>query len=1107
VASVELLRRARDGDREALNQLLERQLVPFQEWADRRIPRSSRDSVDSKTLVMETVLHTVRDEPRFRPETDGALRIHLRDSMVERIRQAAVGVQEREPTVAVETAMRARASAALGTTVGHQNLAAYESALACLDGPQRETVVARVELRQDWEQIAAAVEQPSADAARSFAGAALCRVAQEMCGELCNSDRVSRLAIQVAKRSPVRWDDELDASQEPHERAVVQQLQIVAGVADLFWKPACPFDRLGDFEVLREIGRGGMGVVYEARQVSLDRPVALKVLSPEMQASLVQLKRFEREAKALAALNHPNIVTIHSVEEVEGTRFITMELVDGSAVAERIPEAGLSTDRVLELAIPLADALSSAHERGITHRDLKPTNIMVNDEGRVKILDFGLAKLREATTLEDDSLTPTRSLELTRGGAMVGTLPYMSPEQVQGGPLDHRSDLFSLGSVLYEMATGRRAFGGTTPEAVVSAIVCDGPPAVTELNPSAHVDLDRIVAHCLRKNPEHRYQTAKGLRNELEELRLNLRSAELPARPAGKIDETRPRWSPLRLPAILLVVLLVGFLAAPWVTDTFRRWFGPSAVPVEERYLAVLPFASLGDEDDTAPLSAGLTEILTAKLTQLAGTHGFQVASSSLTRGTSPPDVNEIGRKLGVNLAVVGSLQRHADDVRVTINLVDVRDGRQIGAEVVTAGVGDPFALQDRIVETAVRLLELELQPTEEQALLAHGTSVAEAYELYLEGRGYLRDYDDPENVDKAIAAFGQAVDKDTEYARAHAGLGSAYWNKYEHTLEPEWVERASTACGRSVELDERQADGHVCLGTLLSGTGEYAKAAVELGRAASLDPTNDEAFRGLGFAYERLGEIDSAEKTYLQAVSLRPHYWATHNWLGAFYAGRGRFDDAIESFEKVVELVPRSYRGYQNLGGVQLLLGRFKEATPILERSVELKPSAHGYSNLATAYFGQRQFDESVRFNLQAIELGLRDFSVWGNLGEAYYWSSNQREKSREAYERAVELAREQLEINADDDIALGELAKYYAMLGREEQARETIARALELVPDDPDTQFTAAIVHAKLGETEQALNWLEKSKQSGMTSGWIAANPVFDILAQTQHFQELIR
>jgi Tol biopolymer transport system component len=391
--------------------------------------------------------------------------------------------------------------------------------------------------------------------------------------------QIDELVGAVADRSRVEWDDELRSAVDGQNLDLLEQLKAVDLISELHGNSQSQLARIGDFRIVREIGRGSMGIVYEATQVSLKRSVALKVLPPGMTANPKRLRRFEREAKALAALNHPSIVTVHTVESEGDLRYLTMELVRGEALSRRISRQGMPLEEFLNYAVPIADAVSAAHEQGITHRDLKPANIMITTEERIKILDFGLAKLHHEVVEERLSDEVTRSTTLTQTGAMVGTIPYMSPEQVEGGSVDHRSDLFSLGVIFYEMATGQRPFRAGSHEELMATIRRESPQSVTDLKPDLPIDLGRIIRHCLQKDPERRYQTAKGLRNELEELKIDHESnSGLLASGSGE-RPTVPRSRRLRVApgivtaALFLAVALIWGL--PWLEKQFDRRLPP----------------------------------------------------------------------------------------------------------------------------------------------------------------------------------------------------------------------------------------------------------------------------------------------------------------------------------------------------------------------------------------------------------------------------------------------------------------------------------------------------------------------------------------------------
>ncbi|MEE9561776.1 MAG: serine/threonine-protein kinase, partial [Thermoanaerobaculia bacterium] len=438
---------------------------------------------------------------------------------------------------------------------------------------------------------------------------------------------------------------------------------------------------ISHYRIIDKLGEGGMGAVYVAEDETLGRSVALKVLPPEMADNPDRLRRFEREAKTVAALNHPNIVTIHSVEAVEGVHFITMELVDGESLESHIPSGGMDLKRFFALAVPLADALDTAHARGITHRDLKPANVMLSAEGRVKVLDFGLAKLAQGADVAEE--TQIRTQTLTQEGTILGTVPYMSPEQVQGLPTDSRTDIFSLGVMLYEMATGKRPFAGETQAALISSILKDVPQPANEVKDELPNHLGRVIRRCLEKAPGRRYQTARDLKNELEELE----------REAGAEE--------------------------------------PEKIPS----MAVLPFADFSPDKDQDYFCEGIAEEI---INLLVKVEGLRVASrtSAFQIKAAATDIREIGEKLNVDTVLGGSVRKAGDRLRVTAQLINVADGYHIWSERYDRTMEDIFAIQDEIGEAIVEALKIELSPeAKADKRKKEAETDPQAYDLYLRGR------------------------------------------------------------------------------------------------------------------------------------------------------------------------------------------------------------------------------------------------------------------------------------------------------------------------------------------------------------------------------------
>ncbi|NIN73071.1 MAG: protein kinase, partial [Gemmatimonadetes bacterium] len=508
-----------------------------------------------------------------------------------------------------------------------------------------------------------------------------------------------------------------------------------------------------------------------ARDASLGREVALKVLPPEVARDRARLERFQREARAVAALNHPNIVTLYSVEEADGVHFLTMELVEGKAMGQLIPTGGITLDRFLDLAIPLADALRAAHERGITHRDLKPANIMVDTEGRVKVLDFGLAKLRAETSPPELSQLPTEAL--TQEGLVVGTVPYMSPEQVEGRAVDHRSDIFSLGIVLYEMVAGERPFRGDSSAALVSSILRDTPPLVTDLKAEHPAELGRIVRRCLEKDPSHRFQTALDVRNELEDLQkevvigkaVGARPRVAPEPAAGPAPVFRHRWP---IPVVLAV--LAAVVGIYWMTTRIPP--RPAGAP-QITSLAVLPLENLSGDPEQEYFADGMTEALITDLAKIGTLKVIARASVMPFKEASRP-LPEIAQQLGVEGLITGAVLRSGGQIRITAQLIDAASQEHLWADRYEKELRDVLLIQSQIVEAIAGEIELALTPQEQHRLGRAPTIDPQAHDAYLRGR-YFLNKGSPAGYKSAIDDFRRALEREPDYAPVHAGLAQAY--------------------------------------------------------------------------------------------------------------------------------------------------------------------------------------------------------------------------------------------------------------------------------------------------------------------------------------------
>jgi serine/threonine protein kinase/tetratricopeptide (TPR) repeat protein len=848
--------------------------------------------------------------------------------------------------------------------------------------------------------------------------------------------------------------------------------------------------RVGRFIIGDRLGKGGMGEVYRAEDTRLKRTVALKRLPPYLAADARYRKRFQEEAERASRFSDPHIAAVHDVIEDRDETFLVMEFVEGQTLRERLRHP-LSLKEFLAFAVQCAEALAAAHEHGIVHCDIKPENIMLTSSGQVKILDFGVAKYLPQS---DQSST------IERSGMFGGTPAYMAPEVLLEKSADGRSDIFSLGVVLYEVLAGHHPFLSNSFVATTERILREKPTPIRVFNAEASEELENIVRHAMAKDPAERYESARKLADDLRAVHgLATLSRLLPV-PFKPRPSKRKR---LMMPIIIAVVILALIVAAfEW--QKLRRWYGgTNHAPTR---LAVLPFTTAGEDPSSKAFSDGLTETLAAKLTQLSGSSPLQVVPPSEIRGEGITTIDQARKGFGANLVLVGTLHESGDRVRISYSLVDPQSMHQVSADTITADASDVFSVEDRVVASVVEMLGLELRQGELKALATHGTQEPAAYDYYLRGLGYLQDFNKPTNLDSAISVFGHALQTDPNYALAYAGLGQAYWHKYESTLAREWVEKAFQACQRAVALSSETSNGHTCLGTVYNGTGQYEKAVTEFNQAVTLDLTNDDALRGLALAYERLGRDSEAEESLRRAVQLRPQYWASYRALGNFYVDHGQYEHAAQQYQQEANLAPDDPRPYRSLGGMYIYMGKYQQAIEVLRKAIDLYPTTQAYSNLGVAYFNLRQFDNAVAAYQHACTAATTDYIACGNLARALYWSPERRAQSGEYYRRAIQLASDRLKVNPRDGDPHILMASYYSMLGDKRAANEHLQQALALRPDDPEFLAMAAMIQNQFGERSPAVASLKKALDRGYSAAEIRAAPEFDNLRDSPDFQKVV-
>jgi len=846
------------------------------------------------------------------------------------------------------------------------------------------------------------------------------------------------------------------------------------------------------YRILEKLGEGGMGVVYKALDTKLERVVALKFLPAGLTAEPEARARLVREARSASALDHPNICTIHEIAETDDGRiFVCMALADGGSLGERLRDGPMSVDDAVAVALGVARALSAAHENSIVHRDVKPANVLFTRSGEVKLADFGLAKL-------------VGSPGITRIGVTSGTAAYMSPEQARCEAVDRRTDLWSLGVVLYEMLAGTRPFDSEYEQAILYSVCNEDPTPLAGACPGAPEALIEIVERCLEKDRNQRCETADEIVAALSDLGAGTARIHAPRlrRRAQRLGKA------LRISAAAAILAAAAFVLRPAGRSAIETLLFRDRLPAE-RYVAVLTLEVEGDDPDHEAVAAGLSQHLSHRLTQVepaASSLHVLPADDLVDNDVMTP--RDARSRIGANLALAGNVARNDTRLEVHLELRNTESERVIAVANVNDDLGNLATLQDELVLRAASLVAPE---TKEGALppLAGGTTVPAAFEQYLTGLGHLRLADDEDAVrtEAAVSRLGAAVELDPRFALAHSALARACYAMCSATKDTSWVRLSLASAARATETCEGLAEPHVTAGCIRLRRGDAAAAVRDFERALAAEPECLSARLGLASALEKSGDSPRAELAYKKVAEEAPGYWKARYSLGNFCYRRGRFDEAIAEFEATTAIVPGCALAHRNLGATCYHLERWSDARDALERSIEIHPTYGAYSNLATLYFQQTRYADAVAMYEKALELHDTDYRIWGNLGSACLWLPGEEERSRKAYERAIEQAERTRRLVPDNPELLSVLAGYYASVGRTDEATGLVDRAVELAPDEAEVAFQAGHTYEIIGDRKAALDWICRALELGYSRAQVEATPALRALCTDERYRAAAR
>jgi serine/threonine protein kinase/tetratricopeptide (TPR) repeat protein len=859
------------------------------------------------------------------------------------------------------------------------------------------------------------------------------------------------------------------------------------------------------YKILEKLGEGGMGVVYKAEDTKLKREVAIKFLPHHISSNDEDRKRFEIEAQAAASLNHPNITTIHSIEESDSEVFIVMEYIDGIELKGKIKSGSISINEAVDIAIQIADGLEAAHKKGIVHRDIKSGNVMITKDGKAKIMDFGLAKVGKGT-------------QVTKVGTTVGTVAYMSPEQTRGEEIDNRSDIWSFGVLLYEMVTGKQPFKGDYDQALVYSILNEE-PETAEISSTA---LRNIILKALEKEPVERYQKVSEMLADLIEIKNETltRTYSRSSERKTQIQKKKNKWF---VPAA--IIIFIAFLIVAYIYFNSRS--SVNNVSSEIKMIVVLPFENLGSSEDEY-FADGITEEITSKLSGLSGLGVIARASAAQYKNTNK-SLDEIAKELGVGYILVGTIRwdksGDVDKVRVNPELIRTSDGVQMWSEPYESEYSTSFKLQTQIASQVANAMDINLLQPEKKSLSTNLTENQEAYNLYLKGKDFL-DYrnQEPQNKTTAERLFKQAIYLDPNFAAAYAGLSKAYsdmyWFYYDHSQKT--IDLSKQAVEKSLELNPEFYGGYASLAWYYYHCKlDYDKAIENFHRSLDLQPNNYDALGGLGAVLRRQGKVEESIPFIERAMNINPLSAQAIFELGASYYWSKKYSMAIPLFQKSMSQDPSSPVSYYHLSACYILSdGDLTNATEainsglkegvidktgyIIQRNTEIDIYSRNFEEALNDLKNSRNlvFDEQFTFVPKDLNIGIVNLYL-GRLNDA-----------KKSFNSAIDFLNKKIKESPNDSRLYSALGIAYAGLSQKQNAVKWAKKGVELLPISKEALRgqarlnDLAKVYAMVGEYDLAIQILKKliNIPSEITPAILKIDPMWDKLRGNPEFNKLL-